>query len=127
MRNNELWYISNRSKGFWSCFRFTLLVFLPLKFLIYIRNYAHSTPIFRLRNIHLVFSTCPHKYKWILCTENPVLNASFQNFLCTNINNHPICCEKLVIKYLKARNSIHAKQTIAIKYVFIVFFEKIRC
>ena len=40
---------------------------------------THLTPIFRLHNIHLVFSTCPHKYKWILCTENPVLKASFDN------------------------------------------------
>ena len=31
---------------------------------------------------------CQHKYKWILCTEKPVLNASFQYFLCKNITNH---------------------------------------
>ena len=43
----------------------------------YIRNlkYAHLTTIFRLHNSHLVFSTCPHKYKWLFCIENPVLNA----------------------------------------------------
>ena len=45
---------------------------------MYISNlkYAHLTSVFRLHNIHLVFSTCPHKYKWLLCTEKPVFNAS---------------------------------------------------
>ena len=54
-------------------------------------KYAHLTPSFWLHNINLVFSTCPHIYKWILCTENPVLNTIFQDFWCTNINNHLIC------------------------------------
>ena len=35
---------------------------------------------FSVHNIHLVFSTCPHKYKWILCTEKPAFEASFQYF-----------------------------------------------
>ena len=50
------------------------------KFFLYIRNLKYCTvnTIFRQHNIHLVFSTCQHKYKWILCTENPVLNTSFQ-------------------------------------------------
>ena len=76
-----------------------------------IRNlkYAHLTPIFWIHNIHLVFSTWSHKYKWILWTEKPVFNLSFQDFWCTNINNHLTC---------SVRND---------KYVFIVFFEKIRC
>ena len=54
---------------------------------MYIRNLknGHLTPIFLQHNIHLVSSTCQHKYKWILCTEKPVLNASFQDFWCTNI------------------------------------------
>ena len=54
---------------------------------LYIKNlkYTHLTPIFRQHNIHLVSSTCQHKYKWIVCTEKPVLNASFQDFWCTNI------------------------------------------
>ena len=48
---------------------------------MYIRNlkYAHLTPVFRLHNINLVFSTWPHKYKWILFNEKLVLNASFQD------------------------------------------------
>ena len=67
-----------------------------IKNILYIRNlkYAHLTPIFRQHNIHLVSSTCQHKYKWILWTENPVLNASFQDFWYTIINNHLFCFEK---------------------------------
>ena len=40
------------------------------------RLFPPLTPIFRLHNIHLVFSICQHKYKWILCTENPVFKIS---------------------------------------------------
>ena len=63
---------------------------------LYILNLkcAPFNTIFRLHNIPLVFSTCQHKFKWILCTEKRVLNASFQDFCCTNINNHLICFEK---------------------------------
>ena len=63
---------------------------------LYIRNlkYAHLTSVFRQHNINLVSSTCHHKYKCILRTEKPVLNTSFQDFLCTNINNHLFCFEK---------------------------------
>ena len=59
-----------------------LITLIKHTYNLYIRNlkYAYLTPIFRLQNIHLMFSTCPHKYKWILCTEKPVLNASFQDF-----------------------------------------------
>ena len=66
------------------------------KNILYIRNfkYAHLTPIFQIHKINLVFSTCPHKYKWILSTDKPVLNESFQDFWCTKINNHLICFEK---------------------------------
>jgi hypothetical protein len=63
---------------------------------LYIRNlkYCAFNTIFRQHNIHLVFSTCQHKNKWILCSEKPVLNVSFQDFWCKNINNHLICFEK---------------------------------
>ena len=93
---------------------------------LYIRNlkYAHLTHIFQLHNIHLVFFTCPHKYKWILCTEKPVLNASFQVFWCTNINSHLICFEKTINMYLKAKDSLQTAGFFCFKYVFIVFFEK---
>jgi hypothetical protein len=56
-----------------------------------LNTYALLTPIFRQHNIHLVSSACQHKYKWILYTEKPVLNASFQDFY---INNHLFCFEK---------------------------------
>ena len=48
-----------------------------VQYLVYIRNLKYCTlnTIFRQHNIHLVFSTCQHKYKWILCIEKPVLNA----------------------------------------------------
>ena len=66
---------------FHSCHSFLLILILKI-LLFYLRNlkYAHLTPIFRLHNIHLVFSTHQHKHKWILCTEKPVLNGSFQDF-----------------------------------------------
>ena len=67
--------------------------YIKLKMLLYIRK-LRLTPVFRQHNIHLVFSTCQHKYKWILCTEKPVSNASFQDFWSANINNHLICFEK---------------------------------
>ena len=83
---------------------------LPLKISIYwfhqfkskseiylsIKNpkYPQLTPVFRLHNIHLKFFTYQNKYKWILCTKNPVLNTRFQDFWCMNINKHLICFEK---------------------------------
>ena len=75
---------------------------------MYIINlrYAHLNPIFRLHNIHLVFSTCPHKYKLMLCTEKPVLKNRFQDFWYTNFNNHLIF-SKMINMYLKAKNSLH--------------------
>ena len=57
-------------------------------------KYSHLKPIFRQNNEYLVSSTYQHKYKWILCTEKTVLNASFQDFWCTSINNHLFCFEK---------------------------------
>ena len=53
-----------------------------LKCTLYIRNlkYAHLTLVFRQQYVHLVFTTCQHKYKWILCTKKTVSNASFQDF-----------------------------------------------
>ena len=88
---------------------------------MYIKNlkHAHLTPVFRLHNIHLVFSNCTHKYKKILCTEKPVLNASFKDFLCTKINNHS--SEKKDKYVFKGINSLHTTQ---ISSLFIVFFEK---
>ena len=87
---------------------------------MYIRNlkHAHLTSVFRQHNIHLVSSTCQHKYKWILCTEKPVLNASFQDFCFVS--------KKTITTYLKAKNSLHATRIYIFKYVFIVFFEKKR-
>ena len=98
---------------------------LYLKYFLYIRNlkYAHLTSVFRQHNIHLVSSTSQHKYKWILCTEKPVLNESFQDIWCSNINNHLFCFEKTITTYLKAKNSLHATRISSFKYVFIVFFE----
>ena len=57
-------------------------LYIILKKSLYIVNlkYVHFTPIFRLHNIHLVFSTCPDKYKRILCSEKSVLNACLHDF-----------------------------------------------
>ena len=76
---------------------------------LYIRNLKYFTfnTYFSTTQYHLVFSTCQHKCKSILCTEKPVLNASFQDFWCTNINNHLICFEKTINMSLKAKNSLH--------------------
>ena len=61
---------------------------------LFIKNiHAHLTSILRLHTIHLVFSTCPLKYKCILCTEKPVFDVSFQDFWWTN--KHLICIETL--------------------------------
>ena len=51
------------------------IVFVNQKYLI-----PHLTPVFRDYNIHLEFSTCPNKFKWLLSTENLVLNAVFKDF-----------------------------------------------
>ena len=88
-------------------------------------KYAHLTSVFRQHNIHLVLSTCQHKFKHILCTEKPVLKASFQDvFWCTNINNYLFCFEKTITTCLLFKNSLHATRISSFKYVFIVFFEK---
>ena len=52
-----------------------------LKFVLYIRNlkYANFTPVFRLHNIYLELSTCPHKFGWILCADKVVFNATTHN------------------------------------------------
>ena len=68
--------------------------------------------IFRQYNIYLEFSACQHKYKWILCTVKLVLNASFQDFWCTNINNHLHLIylkndKYITIKRLKILNTQH--------------------
>ena len=54
------------------CFKYQDINFLRYKWLFYIRNlkYAPFNTIFRLHNNHLVFTTCKHKYKLILCIEN---------------------------------------------------------
>ena len=99
---------------------------MSTKLPLYIRNlkYTHLTSVFRQHNIHLVSTTCQHKYKWILCIEKPVLNASFQDFRCPNINIHLFYFEKTISTYLKAKNSLHATLISSFKYVFIIFFEK---
>ena len=38
-----------------------------------LNTHIYLTPVLQLHNIHLEFSTCIHKLKWILCTENPGL------------------------------------------------------
>ena len=53
---------------------------------------THLTFVFQLQNIHLEFSTCPLKFKWILSTDKLVLNGIFQDF--KNINNELICFKK---------------------------------
>ena len=70
-----------------------LLLFFPgflqpsLNVYLFIRNlkYAYLTPAFRLHSIYLEFFTCPHRFKWLLCTEKSVSKASFQDFWCKNI------------------------------------------
>ena len=60
----------------------------------------------------------------IVYQKKTVLNASFQDFWCTNINNHLSCFEKTINTYSKAKNSLNTTRISRIKYVFIVFFEK---
>ena len=81
------------------------------KYTLYIRNLIYCTfnTIFRQHNIHLVFSTCQHKYKWTLCTEKQVLTPIFKDFWCTNINIHLICFDKYN-KFLFKRLKIHYTQ-----------------
>ena len=49
--------------------------------------YLYLTPIFRLHKIQLEFSVCLHKFKWLLCNKNPVLNTDFNDYCCTNKNS----------------------------------------
>ena len=57
--------------------------------------------------------------------EKPVLNASFQDFWCTNINNHLICFEKDdKYIYLKAKKSLHRTQMLVLKHIFHLFRNK---
>ena len=56
--------------------------------------------------------------------QTPVLNTSFQDFRCTNIDNHLIGFKKTINMYLKAKNTLHTTRIYSFKYVFIVFFEK---
>ena len=93
---------------------------------LYIRNLKYCTfnTIFRQHYIHLEFFTCQHKYKWILSTEKLGLNASFQDFWCTNTNNHLIGFEKTINIYLKAKNFLHTTRISSSKYVFVVFLKK---
>ena len=73
------------------------------------------TPVFWLHNIHLEFSiSCPHKFKWILCTNRPVLNTSFQDLWCTNISNQLIGFDKDEKNmYLNDKNSYHTKKCLS--------------
>ena len=79
-----------------------LFIKTTFKVILYIRNLkcALLTHDFRLHYIHLVFSLCQLKYKWILSKKKTVLIASFQDFWCTKIDNHLICFEKYVFKSL---------------------------
>ena len=79
--------------------KFFLTSFILLCMYIKNHRYTNLTPVFRLYNIHLEFSTYPHKFKRILYTEKKVLNASFQDFWYTNINNHMICLKKRIKKF----------------------------
>ena len=86
---------------------------------------------FSTTQLYFVFSTCQHKYNpnviFDIVYHKTGLNASFQDFWCTNTNNHTICYEKNDKYYLKAKNSLHTTRVSSFKFVFIVFFEKIRC
>ena len=44
----------------------------------YIFLHPHLTPVFRLRNFHFEFYTCPFKFTEVLFTEKQVLNAGFK-------------------------------------------------
>ena len=80
--SSNLAYINESNIGLYFVYQKALRTIFDISFSntkkpLYIRNfkYVYLTPIFLLHNIHLVFSTCPHKYKWILCTAKLVLNA----------------------------------------------------
>ena len=80
-----------------------------MKYALYIRNlnYAHLTHIFRQHNI------------WKIGFKR-----EFQDFWCTNINNHLHCSEKTINTNLKGKNSIHATRISSFIFAFIVYIEK---
>ena len=53
-----------------------------------------------------------------------VLNASFKDFLYTNINNYQICLIKKVKTYLKDKNSLHTTRISSRNYVLTSFPNK---
>ena len=81
------------------CYHFHLILSLKKRrenFLgqkIVILNTTQWTFFFRRHNIHLVFSTCQHKYKWILCTEKPVLNE--RDFLINKYKSSDLFWKKI--------------------------------
>ena len=84
---------------------------------------AHLTQFFD-NTISLWYSLPANTNKWILCTKKPGLKASFQDFWCTNINNHQICFEKDDRYIFNSKNSLNTTRISSFKYVFIVFFRK---
>ena len=44
----------------------------------YLTEYSKLTFNNFFRQYPFKFSTCPHKFKWLLCTENPVLKADYE-------------------------------------------------
>ena len=68
-----------------------------------LKNYTCTcNTILRQHNIDLVLYL-PTQIKMDIVYRNPVLNASLQDFLCTNMNNHLICIEKTISKLSKAK------------------------
>ena len=63
---------------------------------------SHLTPVFRLHNINVEFSTCPNKLKWLLREENHLLRIR-QKSLYLEAKNSPNATQKelLLIYFLK--------------------------
>ena len=94
---------------------------------LYIRNLKYCTfnTIFPQHNIHLVFSTYQHKYKWILFYRKTGFKRQFSRFLMYKYKNtHLICFEKSINTYIKTKNSLHTTRISSFEYIFIVFFLK---
>ena len=61
-----------------------------------------------------------------MCTKKTVLNSSYQDFLCSNINNHLICYERTINTYLKAKKFYTQHEFLALN-TYLLSFKKIRC
>ena len=96
--------------------------FLISNIYLYIRNLKYCT-------FNTIFTQYPANTNtngyWV--SKKTVLNVSWKDFWCANINNHLICLEKTINAYLKAKISLHTTRISSFKYVFIVFSEKNRC